>query len=190
MRTRQTFRREGSGGTTSQQLNIFMMGILAALALFIGCYFILLMPEVPEEDNWYVEMDGKLDSPRRINMTELEGMPAVVQNVSLRGTGEDNEPHLYRGVSLWMLLNASGVHNDSDTVTVAATDGYAYSIDMATIRESHESGDGVIMLAYEKDGKSLKKSTGGPLRLIIPKRYVGEYNAQYCVKFAYMVEAK
>jgi len=158
-------------------ITMFILILLIAVIVLVG-----LLPDVPEDEDWYVDVEGKVDDPQRFNMTELRALPVVEQSTTLRGTGEDNEPHTYRGVSLWHLLNISGVHNDSGSVLVTASDGYAYTLDMDDVRESHESDGEVIIVAYEKDGKSLKKTTGGPLRLIVPKEYAGEYNAQLCVK--------
>ncbi|MHA1123361.1 MAG: hypothetical protein ACTSPC_11255, partial [Candidatus Heimdallarchaeota archaeon] len=48
-----------------------------------------------------------------------------------------------------------------------------------------------IIIAYKKngeymDGKSLDGE--GPLRLIIPQRFPGEFNGQFCVKFVVVLE--
>ena len=158
--------------------------ILVCLAA-VGLYLLLNKRDVPtSEEDWWIEIhsDGE---ETKIPLSEFKELPGVKVNLALEGTGEDGKKHTYEGVSLSYILERWGT-NDTGSIRVEAVDYYYYRLDAKDVK-AEES----IMLAYLCDGRSLgTKGDGGvgAVRLIIPQSVVGQYNAQYCVKYVFRVD--
>ncbi|MHA1744287.1 MAG: molybdopterin-dependent oxidoreductase [Candidatus Heimdallarchaeota archaeon] len=116
----------------------------------------------------------------RYTIEELMAMPNITREYLLQGTPTFTAN--YTGVSVFYLLTEKlNLTEGSTRVKVVAVDNYSYTL---TLAECNATRD--IILAYLRNGERLKsgaKGGNGPLRLIIPQRFSGEYNAQYCVKY-------
>ncbi|MHA1502379.1 MAG: hypothetical protein ACTSSB_11065 [Candidatus Heimdallarchaeota archaeon] len=58
---------------------------------------------------------------------------------------------------------------------------YSYSLSFDEIIASPD-----IIIAYKKDGAYIEPRTeggNGPFRLIIPAKFEGDFNGQYCIKY-------
>lgn len=165
-----------------------LLTIIAILSLLITTVVVFLLiyeREVPTStEDWWVDIVNGTGKTR-LSMSELRELPGLERDVSLKGTGEDGKDHTYRGVPLSYILDRWG-NNKTSIVKVKAVDYYSYRLSSGDIRDTDS-----IMLAYEMDGKPIEGGEDGgvgPVRLLIPASVAGEFNAQYCVKFVFLVE--
>jgi DMSO/TMAO reductase YedYZ molybdopterin-dependent catalytic subunit len=120
-----------------------------------------------------LNLRGDLPNPRRIDASELHGMPRVEARVT--DPHDPGKEMVYSGTPLVEVLKAGGLPLDSGmagiretvtmTVLVEATDGYRAVFSLAELNP--ELTDRVILLADTKDGQPLPPREG-PFRIIIP----------------------
>ncbi len=163
---------------------IIVLAALIVLVSTVTVYLVVFDREVPTstEGWWFEIVNGTGES--RVSISEFRELPSVERNISLKGTGEDGKEHAYRGISLSYILDRWG-NDDISTLKVEAVDFYSYKLSAGDIRKSDS-----LMIAVEKDGEPLEgRENGGmgPARLLLPQEFVGEYNAQYCVKYVYRI---
>lgn len=130
-------------------------------------FFTLSIGPVPEVDPayWSLSIDGLVDSPMMLNLTELRAMPRTVQVSTIKcvegpfGTAE------WGGVSLSHVLELAEVRSTAYDVIFHSVDGFTTSLSL-----EDATADGVI-LAYEMNGEELPANQGFPLRLVAPEKY-------------------
>ena len=134
-----------------------------------------------------LDLLGDLPNPRRIDASELHGLPRVeVRTIDPRYPGKEI---VYSGTPLVEALKTGGLLLGSDmaglretakiTVIVEATDGYRAVFSLAEL--DPELTDRIILLADTKDGQPLPPREG-PFRIIVPgekrpARWVRQVNA-------------
>jgi DMSO/TMAO reductase YedYZ molybdopterin-dependent catalytic subunit len=120
-----------------------------------------------------LDLLGDLPNPRRIDLSELHGLPRV--EVRTTDPHDPGKEIVYSGTPLVETLKAGGLLLDSGmgglretvkmTVIVEATDGYLAVFSLAEL--DPELTDRIILLADTKDGQPLPLREG-PLRIIVP----------------------
>ena len=114
-----------------------------------------------------------------MTVNQMEFLPSITQEYFING----NPPFYanYTGVSIHYLVTEYANVTEEVDIKVVASDNYAYTLSFDEYNQSRD-----IIIAYKKNGEYLKDGShggNGPLRLIIPQRFPGEYNGQYCVKY-------
>ena len=165
-------------------LAIIIIVNVALVATIVTLYFTLWRPNSSGEIGTLTLM-GAIDTDIVLNVTELESLPAIEQEYTLQGN-----PTIiadYTGVSVYYLLTKlANLTDGTINVKIKAIDNYSYTLTLEDFNETRN-----IIIAYKRDGKYMKSGSeggNGPLRLIIPPRFQGEYNGQYCVKFVTAIE--
>jgi hypothetical protein len=155
-------------------INVILIGSILTI------YFVWWKPE---GETGFLTITG-IDEDIKLSIDELRNFPNISQEYTLQGTPTFTAN--YTGVSVYYLVTEiANVITEVD-VKVKASDGYAYTLTFDEINSSQD-----IIIAYMKDGESLKSGSvggNGPLRLIIPQRFSGEFNAQFCVKYVVTLE--
>lgn len=117
---------------------------------------------------WILTATGKVDISSSFDLNQIKAMQSTTIMATLKSSGhpEENGVFQFTGVTLWSLLQQTGIENDAVIVRVKASDGFSASLLVEEIQENSER----ILLAYMKDGQMIKAETDGgegPLRLVV-----------------------
>jgi DMSO/TMAO reductase YedYZ molybdopterin-dependent catalytic subunit len=117
--------------------------------------------------SWRLRIDGLVERPQKLSYAELRSLPRARQVSDFHCVTGWSVPHVHwAGVRFRDLLAAArplpGAHA---LVFVSAEQPY---VDTLTLEQAelHDA-----MLAYEMDGKPLRREHGAPARVVIPEMY-------------------
>lgn len=143
-----------------------------SLVVSVALCFALLLPQTDfaqTASEARLRVSGEVKTPLSLTLIDLMAMPS--QEV----TAKDKEggSHVYRGVTMFALLQAAGVtlgkelrgKNLTKSLLLTAADGYQVVYALAEI--DPEFTDQEVLVAYEVDGKALPAGEG-PLRIVAP----------------------
>ncbi|MFC4322055.1 molybdopterin-dependent oxidoreductase [Litchfieldia salsa] len=119
------------------------------------------------ERNWYLQIDGLVDSPHLYNWEEFVKLTREVQvNDFHCVTGWSVKNITYEGIPLREILKRAGIQKNAKYVKFYSGDGIytdALSLNQASMDD--------VMVAVIMDGKLIPAELGGPVRLIVPQMY-------------------
>jgi len=150
--------------------------LLAALALAVLASYWLFPPTSPIEEldekflSWTIVIDGLVDRPLNLSVSNLLSMPSTSVNSPLYcvggGTGYPVENGTWGGVRLKLVLEKAGIRSNAIKVAFYAPDGFSTDL---TVQEAQRKD---VIVAYKKDGEFLKDKNGNPdLRLVVPGKW-------------------
>lgn len=149
----------------------------------VTLYFTVWLPTSSGNDG-FLTITGLPTEDIKLNITQLESLPNISREYYLQGS--ETFSANYTGVSVFYIVTQVANYTENINVRVIASDNFAYTLSFDDINQTRD-----IIIAYKKngeymDGKSLDGE--GPFRLVIPQRFPGEYNGQFCVKFVVVLE--
>ena len=154
--------------------------LLAALAVAVtaSLWFFLSpnstpteQPQLPEKfQNWILVIDGLVNRPMNLSVSNLLSMPSTSVNAPLYcvggGTGYLVENGTWQGVRLKLILEKAGIRPNAIKVAFYAPDGFSTDL---TIQDAQRND---VIIAYKKDGEFLKDRNGSPdFRLVVPGKW-------------------
>jgi len=115
---------------------------------------------------WDLRIDGAVDKPLRFTYSEFLTLPTT-KTVSpfhcVTGwTTFDND---WVGVTIKELAERAKIRQTTSFATFRCGDGYTTSHPLTVLYDPD------VLLVHEWDGKPLPLEHGGPVRLLVPKRY-------------------
>jgi len=150
------------------KLKLLMALMLTAGALTAGVfasYFKILQTSGNDDANgWQLLVNGLVQSPLNLNLSELNAMPITTVNAVLYCVDLPNHPVAqgnWTGVKLNLLLGEAGVSSDAVKVAFTATDGYTTDLTVQTAMRPD------VIVAYELNGQPLPEK----LRLVVPGKW-------------------
>ncbi len=111
---------------------------------------------------WTINVTGAVSNPLVLKGNNLANYEPITVQAALAPGGEPQRTSEWTGVSLWNILQASGVSEGASKVTVLAIDGYSR---VYTIQQTKELG---ILIGYKENGSYLTPVNGQPFRLVVP----------------------
>lgn len=123
---------------------------------------------IPEIDlrTWTFRVFGLVDQPLALGWEEFSRLPRVTRRSDMhcvtRWSKLDN---LWEGVSIPTVLSRVSVPPEAQFVMVHAP-GYTANLPLSAMLDDD------VLLALAHDGRPLDAKHGGPLRLVVPKRYL------------------
>jgi DMSO/TMAO reductase YedYZ molybdopterin-dependent catalytic subunit len=173
---------------------VFNESVLTPNDAFFVRYHLAQIPTAIDPDEFRVAIQGKVNSPMNLSLTELKTNFEPVEVVAVNqcsgnGRGFSN-PRVgggqlgngamgnarWKGVRLKDLLSKAGVAAGAKQVTFSGLDRPVMEKTPAFVKalDADHALDGDLMLAYEMNGADLPMLNGYPLRLIVPG-YYGTY---------------
>jgi sulfoxide reductase catalytic subunit YedY len=119
--------------------------------------------------HWQLTIGGAVARPSRFSYAQIVAMPAVARDVLLICPGVFAYNARWRGISIWPLLEQTGVDRKTTYVDVAGPAGPYEKVQRFPLREVQANK---VFLAYAVNGKRLPEKHGFPLRAVA-EGYVG-----------------
>lgn len=124
-----------------------------------------IVPRFDPKD-WELRVDGEADTPLRLSYDELLALPnAHVDSDFHCVTGWTTYDNAWEGVTIRELAHRAGIRPAAKNATFTCGDGYTTSHPLSVLYDAD------VLMAYRWDGNPLPVEHGGPLRLLVPKRY-------------------
>ena len=126
-------------------------------------------PPMPRfhRDSWRLKIDGLVASPRSFTYDELLALPRAEQQSDFHCVTGWSVPGVrWAGVRFADLLAASAPAKRAGAATFESAER-PYT-DSLTLDQTMADG---ALLAYEMDGRPLKREHGAPVRLVMPRMY-------------------
>lgn len=124
----------------------------------------------PRQDDapWQVEVAGAVRAPFVLSLAELKALPQVETTLDIHCVTRWSKPAVrFSGVPLAALVERAGTADEARFVSFAARSERGHSTSLV-LADALELG---VLVALEADGEPLPSERGGPVRLVVPKRY-------------------
>ena len=153
------------------------------------------IPDI-DKDHFRLEIVGLVDQPKTFTLDELKQLPRQDQLMTLECSGNGASPRFinaiynskWTGTPLAPILSACRIQAGAKEIAFVCLDQGSETLRKKTLRKelpdeatveipfgrSMSLEDAMrlnLLLAYERNGKSLEKRNGAPLRLIVPGWY-------------------
>lgn len=129
---------------------------------------VLHVGSVPKFDSksWDFVVEGLVANTVRLGFDEFLKLPKVVRVSDFHCvTGWSRLDNRWEGVLFKTVADLVKPLPDAMYVTVVCEKGFTTSLPLADLLDDD------VLLAYGFEGKSLEPAHGGPLRLVVPKKY-------------------
>jgi DMSO/TMAO reductase YedYZ molybdopterin-dependent catalytic subunit len=123
---------------------------------------------IPKFDpkKWDFVVEGLVKNPVRLSYEEFLKLPKVVSISDFHCvTGWSKLDNKWEGVAFKTISDLVKPLKEARYVTVVAEGNYTTSLPLEDLLDND------ILLAYRLDDKPLEPKHGGPLRLVVPKKY-------------------
>lgn len=129
---------------------------------------ILHVGDVPPIDpaTWRLRVFGLVEEPFELSFDELRALPATEWRGDIHCVTRWSKQNTYWvGVKFADLLARAKPHSSATHVVQHADNDYTTNLPLAEM-----TGDDVLV-AYEFDGRPIEPIHGGPVRMLVPKKY-------------------
>jgi len=142
-----------------------------------------LQPEIDRAE-MRLEIDGLVDNPVTLDWAALGDLPAFSQTVDIHCvTAWSRYDNRFDGVAVADLVRLVRPKDEAGFVLFEAHDGYTTNLARAIFE------DETAMLATHWEGAPLSREHGGPLRVVVPKKYFWK-SAKWVKRITYSAEDK
>jgi len=127
-----------------------------------------IIPENPEIslDQWTLTISGEVENPIRLRWDDFAKLPAVESLSDFHCVeGWSVQDCLWYGVRFQTLAELVHPKESARYVFFKCADGYTTSLPLEDLLEDD------VLLAYKLNGEDLPVPLGGPMRLVVPKKY-------------------
>jgi DMSO/TMAO reductase YedYZ molybdopterin-dependent catalytic subunit len=119
-----------------------------------------------DQDRWTMSVDGLVEKPRQWSWANLQSLPSSEFHGDIHCvTSWSKLDTSFTGVSVDVLLDATGPLPEATHVLATSTTGYTTNLPLEDVR------GGQAWVVWAHDGKPLTPEHGGPLRLLVPHLY-------------------
>ncbi len=129
---------------------------------------VLHVGDIPAIDpaSWKLRIDGQVENPFELTWDELRALPAVQWHGDIHCvTRWSKKDTLWTGVPFRTIVERAKPRASATHVLQLAGNEYTTNLPLDAML-----GDDVLV-AYEYDGKPIEPKHGGPVRMLVPKKY-------------------
>jgi DMSO/TMAO reductase YedYZ molybdopterin-dependent catalytic subunit len=139
------------------------------------------VPKFNERD-WDFSVEGRVENPLSMSWKEFKELPSVkIVSDFHCVTGWSRLDNEWEGVRFSDIAKLAGLKDDARFVTIVAEEGYMTSLPLEDMMDED------VLLAYHFEGAELPPKHGGPLRLVVPKKYAYK-SAKWVRKIVFTTE--
>lgn len=129
---------------------------------------VLHLGSIPSFDpkTWDFVVEGLVENPIRLTYEEFLRLPKVVSESDFHCvTGWSKLDNRWEGVAFKTVSDLAKPLKEANYVTIVAEGDYTTSLPLEDLLDDD------VLLAYRLEYKPLEPKHGGPLRLVVPKKY-------------------
>ena len=129
---------------------------------------VLSIDSIPFFDgkNWDVFVEGEVLHPKKFSWQEFLSLPSAIITSDFHCvTSWSRLDNVWEGVLMKTIADMVTITSRAHNATVFSEGFYSTSLTVDEILDND------VLLAYTHDGKPLAPEHGGPLRLVVPKKY-------------------
>ena len=135
-----------------------------------------------DEKTWSLTVSGLVESPLNLSWQDLLGLPTVTSVSDFHCVeGWSVLDQRWEGVPFKAIVEMAKPKGEAKYVTFECDDGYTTSLPLTDLLDTS------VLLACKLEGRFLSPERGGPLRLIVPKKYAYK-NAMWIRKIRFASE--
>ncbi len=132
-------------------------------------------------EQWRLEIGGKVKKPYKLSYSRILELPAMERKILMICPGVFANQGLWKGVSIWDLLETAGIQEGVTHVTLRGAGSYNEKVDRFELEYVRSNK---VFLAYQVNGKVLPQKHGFPLRAVADDKYGSTWT-----KYVHTVEA-
>jgi DMSO/TMAO reductase YedYZ molybdopterin-dependent catalytic subunit len=115
---------------------------------------------------WRFRVTGEVERPAEWTWEEFRALPSVTLTSDIHCvTGWSKLENVWEGVSFRAVADQVGPTTRATHVMVEAPSGYTANLPLTVLLDND------VLFAWSHDGEPLPREHGGPMRLVVPKRY-------------------
>ncbi len=119
-----------------------------------------------DPETWDFAVEGLVEKPMRLAYKDFLKLPTVVSTSDFHCvTGWSRMDNRWEGVAFKTISELAKPLKKARYVTIVADGDYTTSLPLEDLLDDD------VLLAYRFDDKPLEPKHGGPLRLVVPKKY-------------------
>lgn len=119
-----------------------------------------------DPESWDFAVEGLVEKPMRLAYKDFLKLPTVVSTSDFHCvTGWSRMDNRWEGVAFKTISELAKPLKKARYVTIVADGDYTTSLPLEDLLDDD------VLLAYRFDDKPLEPKHGGPLRLVVPKKY-------------------
>ncbi len=124
------------------------------------------IPEIPE-GQWTLGIKGLVERPQEFTLEQFMALPQTEQTADMHCvTTWSVLDSRFKGVKFSDLAKLVGVQPEATHVYFSSYDGYSTNVDLEGCMDAD------VMLIHAWNGEPLTPDHGGPVRMLVPKRYL------------------
>ena len=132
-------------------------------------------------EQWRLEISGKVKKPYQLSYSQILELPVMERKILMICPGVFANQGLWKGVSIWELLETAGIQEGVTHVTLRGAGSYNEKVDRFELEYVRSNK---VFLAYQVNGKVLPQKHGFPLRAVADDKYGSTWT-----KYVHTVEA-
>jgi len=139
---------------------------------------------VPKFDpkTWDFVVEGLAEKPVKLTYEDVLKLPKTVRKSDFHCvTGWSRLDNMWEGTAFKTICGVVKPLKDAKYVTIVAEGNYTTSLPLEDLLDDD------VLLAYRLDGKPLAPEHGGPLRLVVPRKYAYK-SAKWVRKLRFTIE--
>ena len=122
-------------------------------------------PDIPSGE-WHLSIHGLVNNPQQLGWADLLALPQVEVTADIHCVTHWSVLGVqWAGVAAKHLLELAAPQPEGKFVTLYGYDNYTTNLPLAALLDDD------VLLAHSVDGEPLSVEHGGPVRLVVPKRY-------------------
>ena len=115
---------------------------------------------------WQFDIFGLVESEVSLNWQDFTGLPKTIVDAEFHCVTQWSRlQNTWEGVAFSEVAKLVSFENPVTHVMIHCYGGYSTNMDLESLLEDD------VLFAYNHDGQPLDQDHGGPLRLVVPKRY-------------------
>ena len=119
-----------------------------------------------ETDSWQLKVFGLVEEEIMLDWDRLMSLEMVNVDAAFHCVTQWSRlQNTWQGVAFSTLMELAGPKPEARYVVAHCYGGYTTNLPLSVLMDSD------VLLAYRHDGESLSAEHGGPVRLVVPKRY-------------------
>ena len=132
-------------------------------------------------EQWRLEITGKVKRPFKLTYSQILELPAIERKILMICPGVFANQGLWKGVSIWSLLQMAGLQEGITHVTLRGSGSNSEKVDRFELEYVRSNK---VILAYQVNGKVLPQKHGFALRAVAEDKYGSTWT-----KYVHTVEA-